>query len=105
MGLVISTCFTIGFILILCWLYSLYKSYLADRIELRKQENEQALKEELERKERLLYQEGVMLHCMNCGTAFPGPLTDMGCPECHISSLVITEEEFLQSKTENINII
>lgn len=37
------------------------------------------------------YQAGARLVCLSCDTHFTGPLTDTGCPMCHLASLVVTE--------------
>ena len=39
------------------------------------------------------YAEGTPLVCLNCDTKFKGPLTNTGCPKCHMTTLVMTEEE------------
>ena len=49
---------------------------------------EQAAAEEEARK----YQPGVRLRCLGCETRFPGPLSDLGCPQCHLLSLIVVEE-------------
>jgi hypothetical protein len=105
MGIVISTCLLIGLICIAFWLYSLYNSAVADRLARQSQEREEALRLERERKDSLLRKPGVMLRCMSCNAAFPAPLPDIGCPECHIASFVVTEEEYQKSKEEARNIV
>lgn len=39
------------------------------------------------------YQVGARLICLGCETRFPGPLSDAGCPQCHLLSLVVVAEE------------
>jgi hypothetical protein len=39
------------------------------------------------------YLEGIPLICLNCESHFVGPLGEDGCPNCHSSTLVVTEEE------------
>ena len=39
------------------------------------------------------YQPGARLICLGCETRFPGPLSDSGCPHCHLLSLVVVAEE------------
>ncbi len=50
---------------------------------------EQAAAQEESRK----HQPGARLICLGCETRFPGPLTDAGCPHCHLLSLVVVAEE------------
>jgi hypothetical protein len=50
-----------------------------------------ALKGEWEAKR---FETNVPLICLNCEAKFKGPLTPSGCPQCNMSSLVITEEEY-----------
>lgn len=45
------------------------------------------------REESRKYQPGVRLICLGCETRFPGPLSDAGCPHCHLLSLVVVAEE------------
>ena len=47
----------------------------------------------LAEKEARLYQADVPLICLGCETRFVGPLSSDGCPNCHLSSLVVTQEE------------
>jgi len=52
----------------------------------------QSLKEqEAAREESRKYQSGVRLICLGCEARFLGPLTDAGCPGCHLLSLVVAE--------------
>ena len=39
------------------------------------------------------FESGIPLVCLNCDTHFTGPLREFGCPMCHKSSLVVTDEE------------
>ena len=39
------------------------------------------------------YQPGARLLCLGCETRFSGPLTEAGCPHCHLVSLVVTESK------------
>ena len=41
--------------------------------------------------ERCKYQPGMRLICLGCEARFLGPLTDAGCPGCHLLSLVVAE--------------
>ncbi len=50
---------------------------------------EQAAAQEEARK----YQPGARLICLGCETRFPSPLSDAGCPNCHLLSLVVLAEE------------
>ena len=45
------------------------------------------------------YESGTGLVCLGCGKHFEGPLTDEGCPECRLSSLVLTEAQLAQQQT------
>ena len=44
------------------------------------------------------YQAGVRLICLGCETRFRGPLTDAGCPQCHLLSLVVAETNYKNEK-------
>ena len=39
------------------------------------------------------YRPGARLVCLGCETRFLGPLTDAGCPNCHLSSLIVVEQK------------
>ena len=45
------------------------------------------------REEARKYEAGSQLICLGCDAHFAGPLTDTGCPQCHLSSLVVTEAQ------------
>ena len=43
--------------------------------------------------ERRKYQPGMRLICLGCEARFLGPLTDAGCPRCHLSSFIVVEQK------------
>ena len=47
------------------------------------------------------FRAGASLVCLSCGTHFPSPLTDAGCPECHLSVLVMTDVQFRKMEAGN----
>ena len=69
------------------------KSLQKDRAEERKQQAAARQKAAAEQEEARKYQPGVPLVCLGCDTHFSGPLTDSGCPQCHLSSLVVTQDK------------
>jgi ribosomal protein L40E len=101
MGLVMAGFLAIVVIVVLIWVFSLQKSASADREELARQEAEEAEKKRQAEAEAQLLRKGVALRCMGCGAQFRGPLSDEGCPKCHIRSLVVTESEYRKSQQEN----
>lgn len=75
--------------LLALFLQSAKKDREADARKLAQVQKEQAAAQEEGRK----YQPGVRLLCLGCETRFLGPLTDAGCPHCHLLSLVVTEQK------------
>ncbi len=67
----------------------------AKRKEARAREEAAAAREEARK-----YEAGVRLVCLGCGKHFEGPLTEMGCPDCRLSSLVLTEAQFAQQQAK-----
>ena len=67
----------------------------AQRKEARAREEAAAAREEARK-----YEAGTGLVCLGCGKRFEGPLTEIGCPDCHLSSLVLTEAQFKQQQTK-----
>jgi Zn finger protein HypA/HybF involved in hydrogenase expression len=73
------------------WVFGISKS--RDQRELDAQlraQKEEKLKAEREARR---YEPGVKLVCLSCETRFDGPLTSDGCPNCHLSTLVISQDE------------
>jgi Zn finger protein HypA/HybF involved in hydrogenase expression len=50
------------------------------------------------KREAKLYEDGIPLICIGCETKFVGPLTSSGCPTCHSTTLVVTEQEMNASR-------
>ena len=86
MELVMGGLSALAIIVLILWALSLKSSVARDR-------------EAAERRQReaLLYQAGVNLHCLGCGKTFMGPLTDAGCPHCHLAALVVTEADYKEN--------
>lgn len=79
----------IGGGLLALFLQSAKKDRVAAAQKLAQSQKEQ----EATRDESRKYQPGVRLLCLGCETRFLGPLTDAGCPRCHLLSLVVTEQK------------
>lgn len=94
MGFVMAGFTAILVVVFVIWLLSLAKSRSADRTEKAREDAEEAERRRRQQEEARLRTIGVRLHCMGCGLDFLGPLTDDGCPNCHLQSLVVTEDEF-----------
>jgi len=81
------------FIVIALW----YTAWQRSRNEARATAQEQArLDAERQAREVLdarLRQVNASLTCLGCGLTFTGPLTDAGCPGCHLASLVVPAEQ------------
>lgn len=90
MGLVIEGLFALGVVLVFCWLWSLRGSVVKDQAEARRRQEEECAAQERAKREARLYRKGEKLRCLGCGATFLGPLPDTGCPECHLSALVVT---------------
>ena len=86
MELVMGGLSALAIVLIVLWALSLKSSVAHDR--------EAAA--ERERAARL-YQKGVRLRCLGCGQKFGGPLTNAGCPKCHLAAFVVTEADYKES--------
>lgn len=96
MELIFDGLLAVGLLLALFWGLSLRRSMAQDRAEADK------AREQAEREARLT-RKGEHLRCLNCEKTFRGPLDPMGCPRCHLSSLVVPEAEYqenLQKKTK-----
>lgn len=93
MELVMGGFFTLGLVLVGLWAWSLAASARRDRQEAQAREREAQEKRERAAREARLYRRGERLQCLGCGHTFLGPLTDEGCPQCHLAALVVTEAE------------
>jgi hypothetical protein len=58
--------------------------------KLRETEAEALKKAEMDAKR---YEAGIPLICLGCETRFLGPLSGDGCPNCHVLSLVVTQDQ------------
>ena len=83
----------LGLLLLALWAWSLAASARRDKLEAEAQARDEQERRAREAQEARLRQKGVRLQCLNCGWKFLGPLTDDGCPQCHLSALVVTEAE------------
>lgn len=86
MALVIEALFSMGLLIAVIWAVSLWRSASRDRAAaadaLEKAEREAAM-------EAAVAAPGKRLHCMNCDHQFIGPMPEDGCPNCHLSTLVV----------------
>ena len=83
----------LGVALLGFWAWSLSASARRDREEAQQREREEQERQERTAREARLRRRGVPLECLGCGHRFRGPLTDDGCPQCHLAALVVTEAE------------
>ncbi len=91
MQLVFDGMLTCGIVLVGLWLWSLRGSVTRDKTEAeiaRREANEKAVRE------ARLARKGEPLRCVSCDKKFRGPLTDLGCPHCHLASFVLPEAEY-----------
>lgn len=86
MGLIFAGLFTLGLVLIGLFFWSLAASLKRDGTAAQDRRRREARDAELHRV-------GAPLRCLSCGARFPGPLGAHGCPECHLQSLVVPEDE------------
>lgn len=86
--------FVLAFLLVGGGLLALFlQSTRKDRKEAEKKAGLARQEQAAAREEKRKYQPGARLICLGCETRFPGPLTDAGCPQCHLLSLVVVAEE------------
>lgn len=93
--------FALGVVLLALWLWSLRASLIRDQAEARQRREEEQAAQERARREARLLRKGEKLRCLGCGASFLGPLPETGCPQCRLSSLVITEREYLRQQEKN----
>ncbi len=80
----------VGGVLLALFLQSARKDRAdAQKSDLRARDEAAAAREEARK-----YEAGTRLVCLGCGKHFKGPLTERGCPDCRLSSLVLTEAQF-----------
>ncbi len=84
MELIFDGMFAMGLLLAGFWVWSVRQSVTRDRAEAEK------AKEQAEREARL-HRKGERLRCLSCEKTFRGPLSETGCPRCHLSSFVVPE--------------
>lgn len=94
MGLVIEGLFALAVILVALWLWSLRDSVVKDRAASEQRRREEEAARERAAREARLYRTGEALRCLGCGATFAGPLSDTGCPQCHLASFVVTERDY-----------
>lgn len=71
-----------------------------DRKDGKKRDAQAAEKRMAASEEARKHRPGTRLVCLGCGTQFPSPLTDAGCPQCHLSVLVMTKAQFDQMNAD-----
>lgn len=94
MGMVLEGFFVVALLLAAMWLWSVRGSVRKDVTDTRAQEAKATLARERAAREARLYQDGEPLRCLGCEAQFLGPLSDTGCPQCHLSALVVTESDY-----------
>lgn len=95
MQLVFDGMLTCGIVLVGLWLWSLRGSITRDKTEAeiaRRESREKAVRE------ARLARKGEPLRCVSCEKTFRGPLTDRGCPHCHLASFVLPEAEYQEKR-------
>jgi hypothetical protein len=97
MSLILSALFTVGLVAVLIWAAALVRTADSERRAARAlaDEERKRLATDVE-----LHKPDAPLRCLNCGAAFIGPLTEDGCPKCHLGSLVVTELEYQMQQRE-----
>ena len=103
MEFVMGGVFALGLGLVLFWAWSLSVSTRRDRQEAEERAREAQERRDREAREARLRRRGAALQCLGCGHKFPGPLTDDGCPQCHLAALVVTEAEARKEQTNGNN--
>ncbi len=97
MGLVIDGMVAALLLVAVAFVWSLRSSLLHDRVIAKQQQASASVRKLKAERDASMYRAGTPLHCVGCGLAFTGPLTDDGCPECHVATLVITEQEYQET--------
>ena len=98
MGLVTEGLFALGLILMTFWLLGLRGSVTQDRAKVQMLRRQEQAAAERATSEARLHRQGEKLRCLGCEYTFTGPLPDTGCPQCHLSALVVTEHDFQQGR-------
>ena len=83
----------LGLVLFALWAWSLAASARRDRQQAEARAREEQERQALAEREARLRRKGERLQCLGCGHKFLGPLTDDGCPQCHLLALVVTRAE------------
>lgn len=94
MALVIDGLLVLAIIVAAVWLWGLRNSAAGDAAASRERAREAEEVKQQEARERHLARTGEQLRCLGCDAEFRGPLTAAGCPQCHLSSLVVTEDDY-----------
>jgi hypothetical protein len=100
MVLLFEAIFAAGFLFFAFWITSVVRSAMADR---RVALIAEAEARKLAEREASLQRPGEPLRCLNCDASFVGPLTDDGCPNCHLTTLVVPAAEYEQRSRESVN--
>ena len=102
MEFVMAGLFALAVALIGLWAWSLSASARRDRQEAQARAREEQERAAEAEREARLYRPGEPLQCLGCGYKFLGPLPDTGCPQCHLSALVVTEAEAKEKLNGNL---
>lgn len=94
MGLVLEGLFALALIAAAVWLWSVRGSVTKDADDARQQAARDTQARARAQREARLYASGVLLRCLGCDLQFAGPLAEDGCPQCHLASLVVAEDEY-----------
>lgn len=74
-----------------CLLGFYWKSARKDREDEEAKQDAARRDQAAAREEARKYRNGTPLVCLACSSQFIGPLTELGCPRCHLSSFVVTD--------------
>ncbi len=97
MGTVTFDLFAVILLVSFLLVYLLKISRNRDRQEILDRQRRTADEQQLHENIAKLYQAGIPLICLGCNTRFEGPMPSDGCPQCHMSTLVVTMDEYNKS--------
>lgn len=99
MGPLLEALFALAVVVAGVWFVIVARTEAAERQEA---ELAAAEKERRRRHDEKIDIPGEPLRCLNCDTCFEGPVTDDGCPSCHLATLIVTEEEYEHERRQTI---
>ena len=93
--------FVLAFVLLGGVLLALFlQSVKKDREDAAMKDSQAREKDAAAQEEARKFRAGTNLICLSCGTHFLSPLTDAGCPQCHLSVLVVTDSQFRKMEAD-----